>query len=165
MSQDARLAIALAEGASPALVSLLRDLLACACTSSATGGADPDDLFASEVNNLTDLTNASNTVFLVAATVSPPASATGRYLVMAGVNGTVTGDSLNPGEIALFIDGDEHVNANVVPGIGGVGSGFLATLTDRGSTTIELRFRSGALGSSFSILAAQAYLIVTELEA
>lgn len=45
MSQDARLARALAEGASPAVIDILRSLLACACASAATGptgGADPD---------------------------------------------------------------------------------------------------------------------------
>lgn len=166
MSQEAKLAQVIAEGASPALVELLRGLLVCACSSSATGGADPDDLFAARNKNGIAHATADTVNFTALAGIVTPASATGRYLVMGEVTGVGSGEVFGDGEMALFVDGVEHGHAFVNSSSNnGPGSAFYALLEDAGVHNFELRFRSATLGSTFTVDVGDAQIIVTELEA
>ncbi len=166
MSQEAKLGQVIAEGASPALVELLRGLLACACTSSATGGLDPDDLFADRNKNGIAVATADTVAFTTLASITTPASATGRYLVMGEITGIGSGEVFGDGEMALFVDGVQHGRAFANSSNGNTaGSAFYALLEDAGVHTFSLRFRSATFGSTFTVSTNDAQLIVTEIEA
>lgn len=106
MSQDALIQSALAEGASPALIALLRNLVSCACSEGSGTGPDGDDLLV-----------ATSTISLPAVLAIPASTPT------AVASATYVSDGQNRFR-ARFIGEFHTASTGAVAQVTGAGTGM-----------------------------------------
>ncbi len=117
MSQDALLAQALAEGASPALVQVLRGLLACACTEPGGTGAEGTDYngrlaaFDELAPGVTTIAGDGTPTLLLTHTFTVPVDAPpGTLLDIRGwVNGIADDATVFGGNLEVGLNGNPSV--------------------------------------------------------
>lgn len=164
MSQDARLAIALAEGASPALISLLRDLVACACPGLATGAAGL--VFLLEGQNAGVVTDSAGGAPVLAASVTIDFPAASSVLLTGNLTGG--GAALGGGAFAGLraqIDVDGVFAGALVFGTAnpaGESSASVSQIVNvaPGVHTFTLRFATTSAGFAYTVQIGDARLDV-----
>jgi hypothetical protein len=166
VSNEALLSQVQTEGGSPALVQVLRKLLACACPG-ATGATGSDEsVFSRELRNDTLGSNTDGVETpLVTFTRTPDVRE--RYLLLAAMTGTADGVD---GEVSIWVDsgsGFENHSRAIATGSGSGSSAMTSNIADIGpgeTITVQLRFRTLEAPTAYVVDVNDAILTIVQIE-